>query len=99
MSETAWLLLIGALLIPGTVVFALLWRHIYRLTYVPADPPPPRPRDPALVAVADELRAQGLTSPAVPRAIAARAPSDTVHARDSPPFPEGARDPKRYDVN
>ena len=99
MSETAWLgVLVAALALGGAVVLALLWRRVSRALYLGAEPPP-RPWDPAIVQVADELRAQGLTPPAVPRAIAARAPSDTVHARDSPLAPEGARDPKRYDVN
>jgi len=99
MTETFWLVaLIGALAFGGAVAFVVLWRRVARLLPL-VDPPPRRPWDPALVQVANALRDEGLTSPAVPRAIAARAPASGVHARDSPPFPEGARDPKRYDVN
>ena len=100
MSETAWLgVLVAALALGGAVVLALLWRRVSRALYLGVEPPPRRAWDPALVAVADELRTQGLTPPAVPRAIAARAPSDTVHARDSPLAPEGAARRNRYDVN
>ena len=103
MSETAWLgVLVAALALGGAVVLALLWRRVSRALYLGAEPPPRRAWDPAIVEVAEELRAQGLTPPAVPRAIAARAPASGVHARDSPSavsaYPGGGPS-KRYDVN
>lgn len=87
--ETAWLLIaIGAFLIVATVAAVLLYRRLYRLTYVPVEPPfvPARERDPALVAIARELDAQGLAAPDVPRAITARTRAASHHAR-APPWP------------
>ncbi len=88
--ETAWLLIaIGAGLIVATVAAVLLYRRLYRLTYVPVEPPfvPARERDPALVAIARELDAQGLTSPDVPRAITARTRAASPHDARAPPWP------------
>ncbi len=81
------LALLGAMVPCALVVVAWLLPALTAALRTPSPAPSPVPareRDPALVAIARELDAQGLTSPDVPRAITARTRAASHHARASP---------------